>query len=73
VLKPFSFDRFSQGLRDPQEAPVMAHCAACGGEIYPHEDVYVINGDILHNMWECLVQYVDPSVMTVEDALGVEE
>lgn len=65
-------DRFSQGLPDPQETKVMAYCEGCGGEIYPGEDVYRINGDILHNDWECLARYIDPEVMSVEEALGVE-
>lgn len=29
-----SMDRFAYGLPDPQEAPVRAYCAWCGGEIY---------------------------------------
>jgi hypothetical protein len=67
-----NLDRFSQGLPDPQEAPVMAICEACGGEIYEGEEVYDINGDITHADWECLVQYIDPKVTTIEEALGVE-
>jgi len=65
-------NRFSQGLADPQEAKIMAHCAGCDGEIYEGEDVYRVNEAILHNDWECLVRYIDPEVMTVEEALGVE-
>ena len=67
-----SLDRFAQGLPDPQEAPVMAECAGCGGEIYPGEDVYDINGDITHADWECLYQYIEPERKTIEEALGVE-
>ena len=65
-------DRFSQGLPDPQDAEVMAYCEGCGGEIYPGEDVYVVDGVILHAEWDCLVQYIDPEVKTIEEALGVE-
>lgn len=68
-----SLDRFAYGRPDPAEAPALAHCAGCGGEIYPGEDVYVVDGEILHNEWECLVRYIDPEVKTIEEALGVEE
>ena len=67
-----NLNRFSQGLPDPQDAEVMAYCEGCGGEIYPGEDVYVVDGVILHAEWECLVQYIDPEVKTIEEALGVE-
>ena len=67
-----NLDRFSQGLPDPQDAEVMAYCEGCGGEIYPGEDVYCVNGDILHMEWECLYRYIDPELKTVEEALGVE-
>lgn len=66
-----NLDRFAQGLPDPQNAKVMAYCEGCGGEIYEGEDVYVVNGEILHDDWECLVQYIDPDVKTIEEALGV--
>jgi len=67
-----NLDRFSQGIPDPQDAEVMTYCEGCGGEIYPGEDVYCVNGDIIHAEWECLVQYIDPEVKTIEEALGVE-
>ena len=67
-----NLDRFAQGLPDPQEAEVKAHCEGCGGEIYDGEEVYVVEGEILHAEWECLVRYIDPELMTVEEALGVE-
>lgn len=62
-------DRFAQGLPDPQDAPVVARCQGCGEEIYPREDVYCVNGDILHADWECLYRYIGPEFMAVEDAL----
>jgi len=72
VLKPLTLDRFSQGLCDPQEAPVVATCAACGGEIYDGDLVYVIpGGDILHGDTECLVDYIGASLMSAEEVLGV--
>ncbi|MHB8919314.1 MAG: hypothetical protein ACYC4H_14905 [Desulfocucumaceae bacterium] len=33
----YTLDRFSSGLRDAQEAPVVDFCNTCGGEIYPGE------------------------------------
>ena len=67
-----NLDRFAQGSPDPQEAEVKAYCEGCGGEIYEGEDVYVVDGVILHAEWDCLYQYIDPDFMTVEEALGVE-
>ena len=48
-----NLDRFAQGLPDQQDAEVMAYCEGCGGEIYEGEDVYVVDGVILHAEWEC--------------------
>ena len=67
-----NLDRFAQGPPDPQEAKVKAYCEGCGGEIYKDEEVYVVEGEILHAEWECLVKNIDPEFMTVEEALGVE-
>ena len=65
-----NLDRFSQG--PPAEARIVCYCQGCGGEIYEGEEVYDINGDITHADWECLVQYIDPKVTTIEEALGTE-
>ena len=67
-----NLDRFAQGLPNPAEARVMAYCEGCGGEIYEGEDVYCVNGDIIHADWECLVLYIDPVAKTIEEVLGVE-
>ena len=67
-----NLDRFAQGLPDPQEAEVKAYCEGCGGEIYEGEDVYVVDGVILHAEWDCLYRYIDPELKTVEEVLGVE-
>jgi len=67
-----NLDRFAQGPPDPQDADVLAYCEGCGGEIYEGEDVYVVDGVILHAELDCLYQYIDPDFMTVEEALGVE-
>lgn len=69
MLKPLTLDRFSQGLRDPQEAPAVAYCAACSGEIYEGELVYSISGDIIHP--DCLAEHTGAVLMSVEDAAGV--
>lgn len=69
MLKPLTLDRFSQGLCDPQEAPVVATCEACGGEIYEGELVYSISGDIIHP--DCLAEHTGAVLMSVEDAAGV--
>ena len=66
-----NLDRFAQGLPDPQEALPLEQCQGCGGEIYPGEDVYVVDGYIIHARVDCLVSYVSPRYMTIEEALGV--
>lgn len=71
-----NLDRFAQGLPNPADARVMAECAGCGGEIYPGEDVYVLDGYIFHRDPDCLLIYMLESgmlgEMTIEDALGVQ-
>ena len=67
-----NLDRFAQGLPDPQEALPLEQCQGCGGEIYPGEDVYVVDGYILHSDPDCLVKYIDPEEKSIEEALGVE-
>ncbi len=66
-----NLDRFSQGLPDKQDAKVMAECEACGGEIYEGEEVYMVNGEILHADLDCLKSFVNPDLMAIEEALGV--
>ena len=66
-----NLDRFAQGLPDPKGVPPLEQCQACGGEIYPGEDVYVLDdGYILHADRDCLVKYVAPETKTIEQALG---
>lgn len=71
-----NLDRFSQGAPDPAEAPVLATCKACGGEIYPGESVYVLNGYIFHCDLDCLLEHMLElgmvERMDIEDALGVQ-
>ena len=64
-----NLDRFSQGLPDPQEAPVMATCEACGGEIYEGELIWLIENEIIHYRLECLERMLDLQAMTVEEGL----
>jgi hypothetical protein len=71
IFQPI-LDRFSQGLADPADAKVMAICPGCGGEIYEGETVYVVNGTILHEDSSCVRNYIQPDVMSIEQALGVE-
>lgn len=66
-----NLDRFAQGLPDPQDVAAVEECQGCGRAIYPGEDVYVVDGYILHAAWECLVDHLGLQVMTVEEALEV--
>lgn len=67
-----NLDRFAYGP-DPAEAKVKATCAACGGEIYEDEDVFLVDGDIVHWDNDCLDKYLrlNSSIrtMSVEEAL----
>ncbi len=72
MFKPLSLDRFAQGIRDQQEAPVILVCAHCEGEIYGSEPVYVMpGGDIIHADTQCLADYTGADLMSAEEALGV--
>lgn len=55
-----SLDRFSQGGRDAQAEQPVAFCAGCGGEIYEHDDVYLLGTAVLHADNDCLLKYTDP-------------
>lgn len=68
-----NLDRFSHGPADPADAEVMAYCEACGGEIYAGDYVYVVGNCILHDDWDCLIRFIDPESMTIEEALGVKQ
>ncbi len=57
---------------DPPMPKILAYCAGCGGEIYKGEEVYEIDGDIIHKDSECLVSYIDPNVLNIEEALENE-
>lgn len=67
-----SLDRFAYGPKDPQDELPLAWCAGCGLEIYPGEEVYVLDGGILHLNPECVVEYAEPKKTTVEEALEAQ-
>ena len=67
-----NLDRFAQGLPDTQDVAPLEQCQSCGGEIYPGENVYVVDGYILHAERECLARHINLEVMAVEEALGVK-
>ena len=70
-----SWDRFAEGLPDPQEAPIVAGCEGCGGEIYRYEEVYDTQVGLFHKC--CLADYcrrlgleeddLDPVVIQADD------
>ena len=70
-----SWDRFAEGLPDPQEAPVAADREERGGEIYRYEEVYDTQVGLFHK--ECLADYcrrlgleeddLDPVVIQADD------
>ena len=51
----------------------LEQCQKCGGPIYPKENVYVIDGYIFHFHLGCLLSYIDPKIMSVEEALRLGE
>jgi len=65
-----NLDRFAQGLPDPQDVAPLEYCQGCGKEIYPGEEVYVTSdGYILHCDEDCVIRFVNPQIMTIEEAL----
>ena len=64
-----NLDRFAQGFQNVQDIAPVTKCEACGAEIYPGEDVYVIDGGILHAEVDCLVRFINPELITIEEAL----
>lgn len=42
---------------EPQEISIFCYCAHCGGEIYEREDIYDIDGDLIHEY--CLRDYFE--------------
>lgn len=54
-----NLDRFAVGLRDAQTVTPRGYCASCGGEIYPGEDAWEVDGELLCDKKECLANYME--------------
>ena len=52
---------------DPPEDKVFGYCDHCGGEIYEGEEVYEIDGNIIHE--DCLLDYVRENLAVKKEAL----
>lgn len=64
-----NLDRFSHGIKDPQEAKAMAYCAGCGGEIYENEYACVWDNQFFHRRFECIAEYLGLKFVPVEDVI----
>lgn len=51
------FYGFPEPPLDPPEDVVVGYCACCGDEIYEGDDVYEIDGDLIHD--DCLREYAE--------------
>ena len=67
-----NLDRFSQGLPDPQDVEPLETCQACGAEIYPGDEVWVVDGYAICEHGPCLEGLLKPQRMTIEQFLEVE-
>jgi hypothetical protein len=45
------------GITDPQEDKVVHYCV-CGGEIFEGNEVWAVNGDLIHRNSDCAEKYV---------------
>lgn len=61
-------DRFACGLPDRQNQEPVSRCYSCGGEIYAGEEVYVIDENIVHFEMNCLLNYPNLEICTIEEA-----
>lgn len=52
---------------DPPEDKVFGYCDQCGGEIYEGEDIYEIDGDIIHE--DCLLDYAREKLAVRREAV----
>lgn len=62
-----SLDRFAPPK--PSESRIAGYCDGCGGEIYVDDEVYRVQGAILHAEWKCLYKYVDPELTTAKEEM----
>lgn len=51
---------------EPPEDKVFCYCDYCGGEIYEGEDIYEIDGDIIHE--DCLLDYAKDKLAVRREA-----
>lgn len=51
---------------DPPEDVIVGYCDYCGGEIYEGEEVYEIDGDVVHE--DCLLDYVKENMAVKKEA-----
>lgn len=51
---------------EPPEDKIFGYCDHCGGEIYMGEDIYEINGDIIHE--DCLLDYARENLAEKKEA-----
>jgi len=50
----------------------LEECQGCGGDIFPGEEVYILDGYIIHADLDCLKSYVAPETKTIEEALKIK-
>ena len=61
-------------MHEPKYRPTKIKCGVCGGEIYQHEDIYLINRDFpVHEDLDCLTRALDDFYerMSMENFLGI--
>jgi hypothetical protein len=51
-----NLDRFSQGLPDPQQQPIIEECCHCGREMHEGEPAFLFDDEIFCDD-ECIVEY----------------
>ncbi len=56
---------------EPPEDKIFGYCDHCGGEIYEGEDIYEIDGDIIHE--ECLLDYAKEHFAMKKEAVSYAE
>ncbi len=65
-----SLDRFAYGPRDPQDVEPVTFCPACGREVYPLDEVYSLDGYLIHAEGTCLADYFHLTPVEARDAWG---
>lgn len=63
-----NLDRFSQGLRDPQDVEPVSTCPVCKEEIYPGETVHVLpDGTKLCSKHQCVLDFFHVQELTIDE------